>query len=50
MIVKTELFQSFCETCRESGTLTTDESLAEGQDAYHERQYHSSGQAEGEDA
>lgn len=50
MIVKTELFQFACGLCRDSGTLTTDVSLAEGQDAEHERQYHSPHNTEGEDA
>jgi hypothetical protein len=50
MIVETKLFQSFCEECREAGTLTTDESVAEGQDSYHQSHHHSPHTPEGEDA
>lgn len=50
MIVETRLYQSFCEECRESGTLTTDVDLAEGQDIYHRQHHHSHVNLEGEDA
>ena len=50
MIVTTELHQFVCLPCNASGTLTTDVSLAEGQDAEHDRLYHSPHTPEGEDA